>query len=81
MKKDKVIRVIRHDEIKEITYNPEFGFRDFLQILFIPTLQYSKKSFYIAMKSKKIDDDICIGLSSSDFEKVKATFEIPIELV
>ena len=83
MKKDKVIRVIHHDEIKKITYNPKFELKDFISTILAPSAShiYTKCSFDITLKLGKVEDGITICISSDEFERIKATFKIPIEVI
>ena len=80
-KKNKTIGVIRHDEIKKISYNPKFGFKDLLHYILLG-IPHGKNAFNIVLKSKKrYEDEICLPISNDEFERVKTTFEIPIKLI
>jgi len=85
MNKDKVLRIVHHDEIKEITYNPKFGFKDLLEMIVSPFSYYcGKNAFAIVLISEERPSNkniICIPLTNAEFEKVKNTFKIPIKLI
>jgi len=74
-KKDKIITTIRHDEIRDVTYNPKFGFKDMLR----RGTRHMPNSFTFYYGSRYEVFTMC--LSNYDFERVKTTFKIPIKLI
>jgi len=75
-----VIRSIRHDEISEITYNPKFGINDLIGVL-IPLPGSGREfpnAFVIHLRPKGF---VNMKLSNDEFERIKHTFKMPIELV
>ena len=84
MKKNKVLRTVRHNEIEKITYNPEYGLKDSLKnilniFLWVTDLPYSRNAFVMYLEPD--GRNISIKISNDDFERVKNTFKIPIELI
>jgi hypothetical protein len=81
-KKEKVVHEIYYHEIKEITYNPKYGLRDFLGNILALSPYRLRDAFVIELKVQKgLSNFIRIMLSNDEFEKIKDVFGIPIELV
>jgi hypothetical protein len=84
-KKDKAIHEIHYDEIKKISYNPKFGFKDFMRILAsrgIGIHYYFYNAFTITLKVKKSNTDIVfVRFSNDEFEEIKDIFGMSIELI
>jgi hypothetical protein len=83
-KKDKIFLVVYYNKIKEITYNPKFGFKDlfltiFSWLTYVADLSRLKNVLVISLKDSY--DSIAIKMSNDEFEKVKDIFGIPIEIV
>ena len=79
-RKGKISHTIYYDNIEKITYNPKFGFRDFISFAF--SLSYSGANCGFVMFLKDSLDPIPTRLSNEDFEKIKNIIaDVPIELV
>jgi len=81
MKKDKIIQEIDYTEIRAVSYNPKFGFKDFLITIIPPSTEFCHyyKAFVIYLKSN--NDIIGMRLSNDEFERVKSFFKMPVELI
>ena len=85
-KKGKVIREVFYNEIEEITYNPKFGIKDLLHIVFLLAIvrtpgghEYFNKALVFFQKS--IKDVLTVKVETKDFEEIKNLFKIPIKIV
>lgn len=80
-KKERILREIAYNEIREITYNPKFGWRDFLSIISFDFYR-TYNAFVIDLKVQiGISDKVFMRLSSEEFEKIKDVFDMPIDIV
>ena len=73
--KEKVIGELKYDEIKEITYNPKFGLKDFFRG---GDLIYKYECFTISYRERGV---LIMRVSKDDFEKIKDLFGIPIKMI
>ena len=84
-KNGKPVYEVFYHEIEEITYNPKFGFKDFLTFLISVGVAFECAPRFLMMrlKTRKISQMNVIGtkLSNKEFEKVKGIISVPIRMV
>jgi len=81
IKKQKIVREISYTDIRGITYNQKFGWRDLLSALYY-NFYRTYNAFVIDLKKQiGISNIVFIRLTNEEFNKIKDVFGMPVEII